>query len=174
MARDARYFEPHERRYVENNLFCPFCGNTHAFSIDLRLRHKVECQAGQLSVSLEKRIKKVLHAIESNISKIIDKGFDRGKPVIKCANCNNDECVDLQERILDWCWQMGCPGCFYCGSWIEEEYLKELCSECIIERNGKIKEEDCSSLCLNYDDGLVQVRDHYGITLQELKEDLGY
>ncbi|MEE9167913.1 MAG: hypothetical protein V3U24_10705 [Candidatus Neomarinimicrobiota bacterium] len=174
MARDARYYDPEERRYVENNLFCPFCGNSNAFSIDLKLRHKVECQSGLLNVGLDKRVKKVLHAIENNLWRIVDKGLNEGKSVIRCANCENKEWIDLQERMLDWCWQLGCPGCWYCGNWIEKDNLIELCSECIISRGGNITDDDCSSVCPHYDDGLEQVMDHYGITLDRLKMELGY
>jgi len=80
----------------------------------------------------------------------------------------------MQERLLDYCWQMGCPGCEICGNYISEEELRSLCNECILGRNGEITEDECSYLCPYHDDGLEQVRMHYDITLDDLKRDLDY
>lgn len=174
MAREIRYYEGDERRFTPNNLYCPICGNTNAFSIDLRLKHSVVNRDGQLTVGLDRSAQKVLQAISKNLWKIVDKGHNEYRSLIKCANCKNNEWLDLHERIIDWCWQMGCPGCFHCQSYIEKEYLLELCNECISERDGRIADDDCQIVCPHYDEGLEHVRYHYGITLEDMKLELGY
>ena len=52
--------------------------------------------------------------------------------------------------------------------------VRSICSECIREKQGRISEDDCSTICPNYDQGLSQVREHYGLDLEELKRMQGY
>ena len=177
MPRTARYYEPADRRYgFDNNLQCTYCGNTTAFYMDLRLRHQIEVQQdGLVSVELnQQKTQRVFASISKNIWAIIDKSKMEDREIIHCANCHDSESVDFQVRILDWCWQMGCPGCDICGEYIPEEDVTELCSECIREHDGQVSEDDCQCRCPHYDDGLLNVLDHYGITLEKLKTDLGY
>ena len=97
----------------------------------------------------------------------------REPPVIFCANCQEGY-VDSQERLFEWCWQRGCPGCSVCGNYIDKDEMLEICSECIIDHEGQISEDDCNSVCPYYEDGLEEVRMHYDITLDAIKLDLGY
>ncbi|MBD3340096.1 MAG: hypothetical protein GF353_13360 [Candidatus Lokiarchaeota archaeon] len=69
---------------------------------------------------------------------------------------------------------MDCPGCFDCGEWIDKETLIEFCSECIRNRDGNITEDDCIGLCPHYDNGLLEVMAHYGLSLDVLKRESGY
>ena len=177
MSRAIKYYEPEERRFgIINNLQCMYCGNTTAFYMDMRLRHQIEVQAdGLISIELNRKTsERVFESISRNIWSIIDKSKMEGREIIHCANCHDSDSVDFQERLLDWCWQMGCPGCEVCGDYISEEEVVELCSECIREHDGNVSEDDCYSVCPYYDDGLLNVLDHYGITLEKLKADLGY
>ena len=177
MIRQIKYYEPEERRYgVENNLQCIYCGNTTAFYMNLRLRHQINVEAsGLISVELNRQMtERVFKSIAKNIWNIIDKSKIEGKEIVHCANCDESESVDFQMRVLDWCWQTGCPGCEVCGEYISEEEVRDLCSECIKEHNGEITEEDCQCRCPHYDDGLLQVLDHYGLSLEKLIRELGY
>jgi hypothetical protein len=168
--RAVKYYPPESRRYLQENLQCIYCGNTHAFFIDLRLRHQVIIQDdSSILVEPSKTTEKVFHSIANNINTVIDNENE----VINCANCKNPS-VDIQERLLDYCWQVGCPGCDVCGSYIDKEDLVETCTECLRENKGKIEEEDCACQCMYYDNGLEAVRRHYEITLEELKRDAGY
>jgi len=177
MCRAIKYYEPEERRYdVINNLQCMYCGNTTAFYMDLRLRHQIDVQHdGLISIELNRKITgRVFDSIAKNIWTIIDKSKTEGRELIHCANCHDSESLDFQERLLEWCWQRGCPGCDVCGDYISAEEIAELCSECIRERDGKVTEDDCYTTCSHYDDGLLNVLEHYGLTLEKLKNDLGY
>ena len=174
MVRPITVYEPEERRHTENNLFCTHCGNTHQFNMDLKLRHQVEVLAQGLTVQLEEnQTGKVLKAIQDNLQKMVDKALDRDKDVFICANCEGGM-LDFHERVLESCQWTGCPGCWFCGEWMEKEDVLEMCSECITANNGDINEDDCFSLCEHYDFGLQEVWLHYGITFQSLKADLGY
>ena len=168
-------WEPEDRRYVEGNLQCQWCGNTTGFSIDMKLKHEVALSGSGLVVGLNRdRQKRIERSLSNNIQKIVDKYHETGKEIVKCSNCEMAEGVDFQERIIDQCWQMGCPGCWHCGLYIDEEEVLTLCRECIRDRNGKIDETDCSTICPNYDQGLSEVREHYGLDLEELKREQGY
>ncbi|MCK4893851.1 MAG: hypothetical protein KAT07_07775 [Calditrichia bacterium] len=57
--------------------------------------------------------------IRREIYSVIDKGIDRDNPLNFCANCG-DGYVDVQERLQDICWNMGCPGCEVCGNYLNE------------------------------------------------------
>jgi len=171
---NQRIYEPEDRRYVENNLFCSTCGNTHQFSIDLKLRHHVEGLTSGLSVKLEEQqTRKVFQAIETNLERMVDRSTENALGIFKCANCDNGE-LDFHERLLEICLWTGCPGCWWCGEWMQEEEVIELCSECIHTRDGQIDSEDCFNNCPHYDFGLDEVRRHHGINFQTLRADLGY
>ena len=175
MARTARIYPPDGRRLIGDNLQCCGCGNTTSFSIDLRLRHKVEVTPAGIEVSLDRaKTDKVLQALQRNLPKVLDGGFYRDNPRIKCANCEEGETVDLMERIQDVCWNQGCPGCWYCGNYLDKEVVIDTCSDCLVQNEGKITEEDCLYSCPHYDEGLAQVRDHHGLSLDGLRKQLGY
>ena len=177
MPRSIKYYEPAERRQgIINNLQCSYCGNTTAFFMDLRLRHRIEIQAdGLIIIELNRKTTaRVFDSISKNIWSIIDKSKMAGREIIHCANCHDSDSVDFRERLLDWCWQMGCPGCAVCGDYIPEDEAVALCAECILEHEGLITEDDCRSCCPHYDDGLLDVLAHYGRTLEELIGELGY
>ena len=175
MARAARIYPPDERRLFSNNLQCYSCGSTSAFSIDLRLRHKVEVTPAGIEIGLDKaKTDKVLQALQRNLYKVLDGGFYRDNPRIKCANCEEGETVDMVERILDVCWNQGCPGCWYCGNFLEKEVVIETCTDCILQNQGQVTEEFCLYSCPEYDEGLAQVREHHGLSLEGLRKQLGY
>ncbi len=168
-------WEPEDRRYVEGNLQCQWCGNTTGFSIDMKLKHEVQSSSTGLVVGLNRdRQERIEKSLSSNIYRIVDKYHETGKEIVMCSNCEMSEGVDFQDRIIDYCWQMGCPGCWHCGMYIEEEEVRSLCSECIRDKDGNINEDDCSMICPNYDQGLSEVRERYGLDLEELKRTLGY
>ena len=164
--RQVKYYPPESRRYLKENLQCIYCGNTTAFFIDLRLRHQVTIQPdSSILVESSKTTEKVFHSIADNVDTALEH--------IHCANCK-EQGVDIQERLLDYCWQTGCPGCDVCGNYIDKDELIETCTECIHEHQGSITEEDCAYQCTHYDNGLEEVRRYYDITLEELKRDAGY
>ncbi len=175
MPREVKYYEPAERRYFENNLQCSLCGNSTAFFIDLRLKHLISCtSSGEITVEFDKTAReRIIPSLQRNMENIINKVYDTDKALIKCANCE-EGFVDMQERLLDYCWQMGCPGCDVCGEYIDEEELRSLCSECITNRNGVVTEEDCYYQCTYYDEGLDNVRRHYNLSMDILKREVGY
>jgi len=168
--RAAKYYPPESRRYLKDGLQCIYCGNTNSFFIDLRLRHQVTLQPdSSILVESSKTTEKIFHSIAGNIDNILYSD----NQIIHCANCK-EQGVDLQERLLDYCWQTGCPGCDVCGSYIDKDELIETCTDCIREHDGLIDEEYCSYQCPYYDDGLEAVRGHYNITLAEMKQDAGF
>ncbi len=172
--REIKYYPPTKRRQVENNLQCLGCGNTHAFFIDLRLRHQVNAlPQGCLSVALDERVRKTLANLEKNIAGIVNKGQDLEMPYIRCANCR-DGSIFLQEELIENCWQTGCPGCSTCGMYISKQEMIDFCTHCIIERDGNIEEDDCCTFCPYFEHGLGEVRDHYDVSLSELKNELGF
>lgn len=172
--RDAKFYEPEQRRFVPNNLYCYYCGNTNQWQIDLRLKHVVECSADGLVVGLdESRTKKIFSNLQQKIYWLLEKSCDSNKPLFRCANCNNTN-LEIQERMLDSCYGLECPGCFHCGNWMDKNWLIELCTDCIHKKNGIISEDDCHTTCEYYPDGLGEVRDHYDISLENLKFELGY
>ena len=175
MSRTPRIYNPDERRFLEENLYCSFCGNAEAFTINLKLKHQLTPVSEGLKIELYgPYTDKVLKVISNNVDRILERAWDKGKPVFHCANCGEGEGLDLQGRVLDYCSNNCCPGCFSCGSYIEESEVVELCSQCIQEKEGAIEEDDCMYMCPWYDSGLLEVLDHYEITLKDLKEKLGY
>ena len=175
MARQITVYEPQDRQYHEHNLYCYHCGNTTQWQIDLKLKHKVECLSSGLSVSLDElQTRKILKAIENNLVNMVDKSINDDKGVFQCANCSNSW-IDFHERTIESCLWNGCSGCFHCGNGISEEDLLETCTDCITERKGDVDEDFCDSwLCPVSDFGLREVMDHYGTTLKEIKESLGW
>ena len=172
--REVKVFGPEERRDAINNLYCHYCGNTNQWQIDLGLRHVVECLDNGLAIEVDnKRTRKVLAAIEKNISRMLDRSISGNRTILHCANCGNAE-LDMHDNAIETCYNLGCPGCFHCGNWIEEDLLRELCEECIKQNSGDVDEEYCFTMCPHYDYGLEQVRQHYAITLTELIRDAGY
>ena len=76
--------------------------------------------------------------------------------------------------MIDACYNMGCPGCFHCGQYIDESELRDACLSCIRDNSGNVDEDFCFSSCPHYDYGLEEVRQHYGIALEELIDEAGY
>ncbi len=174
MPRTPRIYEPEERRFLENNLYCSYCGNAGAFSINLKLRHELLALPGGIQVELLKGFSdRVMEIIAKNVDRILERGWE-GRPVLYCANCDESESLDLQGRTWDYCANMCCPGCFHCGSWMDKSDVIKLCSQCILDNEGAIDEDDCAYQCDWYDSGLLEVLDHYGVTLKNLKEQLNY
>ena len=166
--RKVKTFDPEQRRHVEENFYCGYCGNTNQWQIDVRLRHIVEILPDGFSVSLdEKKANRLANALQGFVRRNIDENRFR------CANCGNTE-IEYQAFYLESCWNNYCPGCWHCGNWIEKDLLISLCEDCITKHNGDITEDDCFTICEHYDFGLSEVRDHYDIKLESLKQDLGY
>ncbi len=172
--RQAKTYNVEDRRFLEESLYCNYCGNSNAFQIDLRLKHLLTSESGSVTVELLKSYtNRVMNVVQKNVEKLLEKGWE-GKPLFRCANCHAEETLDTMGRSYDYCSWNGCPGCFTCGCWIDKEELVELCSECITESKGTVTEEDCIYNCPNCDAGFTEVMDHYNITLRDLKEKLGY
>ena len=176
MQRKVKYYPPEARSFSYNNLQCIYCGNTSAFFTNLKLKHELTVdESGSLIVELNrKKTERLMESISNNIWNMVDNAQMNGKEVFHCANCEEAEGVDMQTRLLDYCWQTGCPGCDICGNYISEKDLKEICTDCIISRGGKIDPEDCVYSCDYYDYGLEQVYNHYDTSLDDLLEELGY
>ena len=135
------------------------------WQIDVKLRHKLHVRCGDAIVSLDE--------IEAGkVTKIIG-SIDDDNDKIRCANCNNAELDDV-ANALQCCHDSGCPGCFHCGRWIDEDELRDRCHRCIIENYGVVDEDFCYRRCPHYDFGLGEVRQHYGISLEELIHDAGF
>ncbi len=116
MPRIVKSWEPEVRRYISENLFCPMCGNTIAFGLEMRLKYNVESLPQGLEVGLSKDLtNKLTKALAKNLWKILDNGFENDKPRIICANCGDRYGVDMHERYVQACWESGCPGCWWCG-----------------------------------------------------------
>jgi len=174
MSRTVRIYNPEERRFLEDNLYCTYCGNAAAFQIDLKLKHLLKSESGCISVELLKSYSdRVMNVIAKNVDKLLEKGWE-GKPQFRCANCDESQSLDLQGRVYDYCSYNFCPGCFTCGIWIEKDDLINMCTECITDKDGAIEDEDCVYNCPNYDNGLTEVMDHYDLSLDIIKKDLGY
>ena len=174
MSRTVRIYNPEERSFLEDNLYCTYCGNATAFQIDLKLKHLLKCESGCVSVELLKSYSdRVMNVIKNNVDKLLAKGWE-GQPRFRCANCNEAESLDLQGRVYDYCSYNFCPGCFTCGLWIEKDDLINMCTECITEKEGEIEDEDCIYNCPNYDNGLTEVMAHFSLNLEEIKKDLNY
>ena len=174
MSRTVRIYNPEERRFLEDNLYCTYCGNATAFQIDLKLKYFLKSESYCVSVELLKSYSdRVMNVIKNNVDKLLEKGWE-GKPRFRCANCNEAESLDLQDRVYDYCSYNFCPGCFTCGLWIEKDDLINMCTECITEKEGEIEDEDCIYNCPNYDNGLTEVMAHFSLNLEEIKKDLNY
>ena len=120
MTRTPRVYAPDERRFLVDNLLCLSCGNSHAFSLDLRLRHQVKISPGGMDIGLDNvPTAKLLEALRLNLHKVVDMGFLEDKPRIRCANCGQLDSIDLLERVLDTCMNENCPGCWFCGSFLD-------------------------------------------------------
>jgi len=172
--REAKLFEPEQRRYVEHNLYCTYCGNTNQWQIDMRLHYAVSVTNTGITLSPdEQKTKRIMHNIKQNIHQMLYRSYDREKPLFHCANCGNTM-LEMHDQVLECCWSMACPGCFQCGDWLEKEVLVDLCTECIRNSEGHITDDECSYLCPHYDNGLGEVREHYNLTLDELKRTCGY
>ena len=176
MSRVIKDYPPETRSYSHNNLQCIYCGNTTAFYSNLKLKHELTVDgSGSLMVELnQKKTQRLMESISNNIWSMIDNAQMTGKEIFFCANCEDSEGVDLQTRLLDYCWQTGCPGCEICCEYISEEDFKDICTDCIKSRDGKITPEDCVYSCDYYDSGLEQVFIHYGTSLEDLLVELGY
>ena len=167
--RPTKYYPVEQRRYVYNNLQCEICGNTEYFCFDLKLRHSLKLKGGALILATHSKAQSIIeNALEKNRGL-----FERDPPLVHCANCQ-DGYVDSQERLLEYCWERGCPGCRTCGSYIDKEEMISICTECIRDRDGAIREEDCYSICPVYEEGLQEVREHYDLTLDDVKLQAGY
>jgi hypothetical protein len=174
MSRTVRIYNPEERRFLENSLYCSYCGNSNAFNIDLRLKHVLKVESGNITVELLKSYSdRVMNVIKNNVDKLLEKGWE-GKPRFRCANCEESQSLDIQGRVYDYCSYNFCPGCFTCGIWIEKDDLINMCTECITDKDGAIEDEDCVYNCPNYDNGLTEVMDHYDLSLDIIKKNLGY
>ena len=172
--RQQKTYNPQERREIYENLMCTYCGNTDAFSINLKLKHEIQQINGQLEVMLNKAYTdKVLGVITQNLDKLVERCYD-GRRSFTCANCDQSESIDMHERVLDTCYNMGCPGCFWCGNYIDKQDLIDTCRACILERRGNVDEEYCSYSCPAYDNGLQEVRDYYDMSLRDMKRELGF
>ena len=174
MSRTTRIYNPEDRRFLEDSLYCSYCGNSNAFNIDLKLKHVLKVESGNITVELLKSYSdRVMNVIKNNVDKLLEKGWE-GNPRFRCANCNEDESLDLQGRVYDYCSYNFCPGCFTCGIWIQKDDLINMCNECITEKEGTIDDEECVYNCPNYDNGLTEVMDHYDLSLDIIKKNLGY
>ena len=173
--RNQKIYNPEERRQILENLICTYCGNTAAFNINLKLRHLLQIKKGQLEVVLFREFTdKVLRVIKHNMDRLVERCYDGRDKSFTCANCDQIETIDYHERVLDCCWNMGCFGCFYCGNWMDKGDLIETCRDCITERNGNVDLDFCEYNCPVSDTGLEEVRQHYDLTLDEMRKDLGY
>ena len=172
--RRIRYYPPEERPAGE--LQCTLCGNTQAFYLNLRLRHRLTLTPdSQLQVSLDERLTRhILRSIAENLDRMLEISREYGREIIHCANCGQSETLDKQSDLQEWCGERGCPGCEICGQYIAESEVRELCNTCIREHEGLIAEDDCLYGCPYYEDGLGAVLEHYGLSLAQLKQELGY
>jgi len=175
-VRFSKYYGPDERYYGPHVLQCAYCGNTTAFFVDRQLQYQAEMLSeGQLAVRLDEITTQAqLQKLAEQIEPLIDKAIYQDQPVIFCANCRQAHGIDLQERLMDHCRQLGCPGCAVCGHYLPEDEVLDICTRCIQDHNGRISEEDCFSSCPYFPDGLLGVLDHYGHSLADLKQELGY
>ena len=155
-------------------MYCQFCGNTHQWQIDLKLRYEIESSPSGLLFSLEpNRTKRILSAIENNVYNMLVKSYYQEKPIFRCANCDNTT-LDIHELIIENCYFLECPGCFHCDQWITKEWMIELCSECIRDKQGMVDEDYCSIYCPHFENGMAEVREHYTLSLGDIKRQLGY
>jgi hypothetical protein len=163
-----RVFMPDERRDVANNLFCHYCGNTNQWQMDVRVRHLATVQSEGIVYEFDKmKVDKLINAVERNVVRMLERSNDRIRPLFHCANCGNAE-LDTHENAVETCGYTGCPGCFSCGNFIDEDEMRELCIACITDNCGEVDEEFCFNQCPYFDYGLADVRQHYKVTLDDL------
>lgn len=174
MARH-KYYPPKERSYLYGNaLQCVDCGNTSAFALHLRIPYQLNVTPkGIQSGPDDARLQHIFESLGNNLRTLMDRDIFNDAQTIRCANCETGF-VDFQERLHNYCFHYGCPGCEVCGQYMEETDVKDICSECILARDGEIAEEDCVISCPWTADGLSEVREHYGYTLDDLKAEMGY
>jgi len=172
--REIKTYDPAMRRDLQDNLYCPYCGNTHQWKIDIRLKHNIQRSSEGYIVELDETMaQRLLTAISRNIGRMLDRSVEREHPFFHCGNCGNAE-LDRYGLMIDACYSMGCPGCFHCGQYIDECDLHEACVACIRDNSGNVDEDFCFSSCPHYDYGLEEVRQHYSISLEELIDEAGY
>ena len=172
--REVKTYQPDQRRDIENNLYCPYCGNTHQWMMDIRLRHNLSKTSDGFVIEMdEKTASRLLQAISRNIARMLDHSLEQSRSLFHCANCGNAE-LDLYGNAIETCWNLGCPGCFHCGQYISEDELRDACLACITDNSGNIDQDYCFSSCPHYDYGLEDVRQHYGISLEEFIDEAGY
>ena len=172
--REIKTYDPDQRRNLEDNLYCPYCGNTNQWMIDIRLKHNLlRTQEGYVVELDETMTNRILEQIARNLSRMLDRSIEREHPIFHCANCGNAE-LDRYGLMIEACWNLGCPGCFHCGQYISENELRDACLECIQSNSGDVDQDFCFSSCPHYDYGLEEVRAHYSITLEELISEAGY
>ena len=171
----AKYYPPKERQYLFGNaLQCVDCGNTKAFSLNLRIPyHLTVTGQGIQSSPDDHRLHRIFESLGKNLWRLIDKDIWKGTRTIQCANCH-DGFVDFQERLHDMCFHYNCNGCEVCGRYMSEVDVKEICSECLLENDGEVTEEDCTTMCPWTIDGLGDIRAHHDFTLDDLKQEMGY
>ena len=174
MAR-RKYYPPKERTYLYGNaLQCVDCGNTKAFSLNLRIPYVLTMTPqGMQSGPDEHRLQRIFQSLGKNLWSLMDRDIFNGENTIKCANCETGF-VDFQERLHDLCFHFGCPGCEVCGQYMSEVDVKEICSECLMDHAGDLTEEDCLMSCPWTADGLGEVRAHHDFTLEDLKQEMGF
>ena len=166
--KSPRVFMPEERRNVANNLFCHYCGNTNQWQMDVRVLHKIIGGTDGISCEFDMdKVNKLLNAVERNMARMLERSNDRIRPLFHCANCGNAE-LDTHESAVETCGYTGCPGCFSCGNFIDEDEMRELCLTCIADNAGEVDEEFCYNQCPWFDYGLEDVRQHYAVTLDDL------
>lgn len=170
-----KYYPPRERQYLYGKaLQCVECGNTNAFAIDLRIPYRLQVQPEGLNCEPDQqRLEQIFQSLGKNLWTLMDRDIFHGEHTIRCANCQ-DGFVDFQERLHDLCFHYGCPGCDVCGQYISEAEVKDICSECLLSQDGQVTEEDCVVSCPWTVDGLGEVREHHGFTLDDLKTEMGY
>ena len=163
-----RVFMPGERREVPGNLFCHYCGNTNQWQMDIRIRHLVNNNGDSITIEIDRtKADRLINAVERNMVRMLERSNDRIRPLFHCANCGNAE-LDTHENAIETCGYTGCPGCFSCGNFIDEDEMRELCSACISDNAGEVDEEFCYNQCPWFDYGLEDVRQHYKVTLDDL------
>jgi hypothetical protein len=166
--KSPRVFMPVERREVPANLFCHYCGNTNQWQMDVRVRHLVTMQPEGIVYEFDKmKVDKLIKATESNLVRMLERSTDRIRPLFHCANCGNAE-LDTYNNAIETCGYTGCPGCFSCGNFIDEDEMREMCIACIADNSGEVDEEFCYNQCPWFDYGLEDVRQHYKVTLDDL------
>ena len=166
--KECRVFFPDERRDIPGNLFCHYCGNTNQWQMDIRVRHLVSINAEGIVYEIDRtKADRLINAIERNVVRMLERSNELVKPMFRCGNCGNAE-LDTHENAIETCGYTGCPGCFSCGNFIDEDEMRDLCSSCIADNSGEVDDEFCINQCPYYDYGLADVRQHHGVTLDDL------